>query len=70
MKKLTKDQAVVVSGYTGFLACKFSDLHADVERRLGRPVINIEFGTKEFASKLEEIYRADFLGLLPDKGEE
>ncbi len=64
MKKFSKEQAIVITGFTGKLACKFSDFHGDVEKRMGRPVFTHEFGNKEFAKKIEELYRGDFLEMV------
>ena len=61
--KLTKEQGIVITGFTGKLACKFADFHEDVERRLGEPVFTHQFGDKDFANKIEELYRADFLAM-------
>ena len=44
IQKLTKEQAVIISGFTGILCGEFSDFHADVEKRLGRGVQTFEFG--------------------------
>lgn len=60
-EQLQLDQAIVVSGFTGYLACSFSELHADVIKRLGRPVWTHEFpGLRE---QIKEAYRADFLAM-------
>jgi len=67
MKTLTKEQAIVITGFTGKLACKFSDFHGDVERRLGRPVFTHEFGNQKFAEEIEELYRQDFLEMVSAK---
>ena len=58
---LTVDQAVTVSAYTGFLACKFSDMQAAVEKKLGRPVWTHEFGSEDMQEKLREAFKDDFL---------
>lgn len=63
MQKLTKEQAVIVSGYTGYLACKFSDFQEDVEKRMGRPVWTHEFAGKEFTTELKKLYKEDFLAM-------
>lgn len=63
MNKLTKEQANIISGYTGFLCSKFEHFHEDVEKRLGHPVFTHEFGTKEFKEKLHQLYRDDFINL-------
>lgn len=64
MTKLTKEQAIVITGYTGITACAFHDFHEDVERRLGRPVFTHEFANKQFMEKIQELYRADFLEMV------
>jgi len=67
MKKFTKEQAIIITGFTGKLACRFSDFHGDVERRLGRPVFTHEFGNQKFAEEVEELYRRDFLEMVDAK---
>ena len=64
MKKLTKEQAIIITGFTGKMACAFGDFHGDVERRLGHPVWTHQFGDKEFMEKIEDLYRDDFLAML------
>ena len=61
VQKLTKEQAVIVSGFTGILCGEFSDFHADVEKRLGRGVQTFEFGFKEFSAEVKRLYEADFI---------
>lgn len=63
MKELTLEQAVVISGYTGLLACSFDEFHKDVEERLGRPVWTHELGRQALWDELKEIYKSDFLAL-------
>lgn len=60
-EKLTKDQAVIISGFTGILCGEFSDFHADVEKRLGRGVQTFEFGFEEFMAEVKKLYEADFI---------
>lgn len=64
MNKLTKEQAIVITGFTGVTACKFGDFHGDVEKRLGHPVWTHQFGDKEFMEKIQDLYREDFLAML------
>lgn len=66
MKKLTKEQCVILSGFTGILYGSFSDFHKDVERRLGHPVWTHMFGDKEFSAKIKELYRNDFISMQPE----
>ncbi len=68
MQKLTLEQAIVISGYTGFMATPtFSDFHGDVEKRIGHPVWTHEFASEGMRDKLQELYRKDFLAMVPDK---
>ena len=63
IQKLTKEQAVIISGFTGILCGEFSDFHADVEKRLGRGVQTFEFGIKSFITEVKKLYEADFIEL-------
>ncbi len=60
MKQLTKEQGIIITGFTGKLACKFSDFHADIEKRLGRPVFTHELAYLD----MKKIYEEDFLKLV------
>lgn len=66
MKKLTKEQGIILTGFTGFTCCEFNDFHGDVERRLEFPVFTHQFGNAEFAAKLKELYREDFIAMMPE----
>jgi len=61
MEKLTKEQAIVVSAYTGFLCCDFSDMHKAVEEKLGRPVFTHEFAHN--GEQVREAFKGDFIAL-------
>ena len=61
IRKLTKEQAVIISGFTGILCGEFSELHNDVEKRLGRSVQTFEFGGKEFIAEVKKLYESDFI---------
>lgn len=67
MQQLTKEQAIILTGFTGILMVQnTSDFHEDVERRLGRPVFTHEFADPH--GEIKEAYRADFeklTGQLP-----
>ena len=65
MKKLTTEQAVVISAYTEILICNFSDLQKAVEDKLGRPVWTHEFADKETVKKIKEAFKDDFLSMSP-----
>lgn len=64
--KLTKEQAVIVSAYTGCLAAKMPDLHEYIEKIMGRPVFTHEMGNKLIAEEIRERSRADFLAICAD----
>ena len=59
-KQLTKEQAIILTGFTKMTCCPFADFHEDVEKRLGYPVFTHQFGSEDFMSKIKEIYRKDF----------
>ena len=62
IQKLTNDQAVIISGFTGILCGEFSDFHADVEKRLGRGVQTFELADKKFWNEtVKPLYASDFI---------
>lgn len=65
MEKLTKEQAIVISAYTGVLICEFSDLHKAVEEKLGEPIWTHEFPVR--MESIKEAFKDDFLSLAPNK---
>lgn len=65
MQKLSKEQCVVLTGFTGVMHGSFSDFNEDIEKRLGRPVFTHEMTDKETMTKIKEIYRNDFISMQP-----
>lgn len=64
--KLTKEQALIISGYTMVLCCKFSDLHKEIEKRLGHPVWTHQLGDEKFVDEnVKPAFKDDFLAMLP-----
>lgn len=63
--KFTKEQAIIVSAYTGVMACNFSDMHGEVEKRLGRPVFTHEFPA--LSEKIRELFREDFISMCTNQ---
>ena len=61
IQKLTKEQAVIITGFTGILCGSFGDFHADVEKRLGRGIQTFEMGMKSFMAEVKKLYEADFI---------
>lgn len=66
MTQLTKEQAVILSAFTGLKMCKFDDLHAYIERKLGRPVFTHELASEDIWESIKEASRKDFEKLIPD----
>lgn len=65
MTKLTTEQAVIISAYTGYLIGSFSDMHSYIEKVMGRPVWTHEIADKKFMSELHEKVKPDFIALAP-----
>jgi hypothetical protein len=63
--KLTREQAVIISGYTGILCCEFQHLQMEVEKRMGRSVWTHEFATGGAADqeKVAALFKRDFLAI-------
>lgn len=66
MQKLTKEQAIVITGFTGITCCNFGDFHEDVEKRLGYSVFTHQFGNEDFAKKVKELYKDDFIAICKE----
>lgn len=65
IKPLTKEQALLLSAYTGVLLCeKFSDLHEYIEKIAGRPVFTHEMGKTDFMIKLQEKLKPQILKII------
>ena len=65
MKAFTKEQGIIITGYTGYMACEvFGDFHKDVEKRLGRSVFTHELASKGLADEISELYKDDFISLI------
>lgn len=69
MTKLTKEQAAIISAYTGIKCCDFSAVHEYIEKILGRPVWTHELANKALWEKIKEASKQDFLAICY-KGEE
>lgn len=61
--RLTPEQAVIVTGYTGKLLGDVGGFYTDLEKRLGRKIINSELPSIG-QEKISELYREDFLILV------
>lgn len=64
MNKLTKEQAVILTAYTGIFMCNFDDLHQYAEKVLDRSVFTHEFASKEFMLNLKNASTPDFFSII------
>lgn len=62
--KLTKEQTIIVAGYTGFYCGYWSDYTREVEHRLGRPVMTHEFSDLETVKEIENAFHDDFIAMI------
>ncbi len=60
---LTKEQAVILSAYTGVLMCNFGDFHEYVEKIMDRPVFTHEMADREISEQIKEASKSDFLSI-------
>lgn len=65
LTKLTKEQAIILTGYTGCTCCTFADFQKDVEKRLGRPVWTHQFADKNlWQNEIQPAYEKDFMFIV------
>jgi hypothetical protein len=65
MERLTKEQALLLSAYTGILLCdSFGDLHQYIEKIAGRPVFTHEMGHTKFMEELQEKLKPQILEII------
>ena len=63
---MTNREKIIVSAYTGFLMCDFSDMHEYIEAKFGRPVFTHEMASEEFQKELKERTREDFMAICEE----
>ncbi|WOK01496.1 hypothetical protein [Pseudomonas phage UF_RH7] len=59
--RISQAQGIILTGFTGIMMCEFSAFHADVEKRLGRPVFTHELPSLMSDGTLKAAYREDFM---------
>lgn len=62
---LTKEQAIILTGFTGIMMGPFSDFHEAVEKKLGRSIWTHEFGSEEIWVEIKKAYTEDFKNMQP-----
>lgn len=66
--KLTRDQAAIISAYTGIMCGPFEDMHAYVDGLPGfKGIGTISFASKEVTEQIKDAAKKDFLALCPDR---
>lgn len=60
---MTKEEKIIVSAYTGVLMCDFSDVHAYIEKKLGRPVFTHELADTTIEEEIRRKTESDFLAV-------
>jgi hypothetical protein len=62
--RLTEEQAIILSAYTGCLMCDIALLHNEIERRVGRPVFTHMLASPgSLAEVIQPVFRDDFMAL-------
>ena len=69
MERLTKEQAAIIGAFTGICCGPFADVQEYADRVLGHPTWTHEFGSREFAAKLKDAAKADFLAICYEEKE-
>lgn len=60
---MTKNEAAIVTAYTGIMIGEFSDFHEYAEKLMGYPIWTHQFGSEEFAKKIKEAAKSDFISM-------
>jgi len=63
---MTKQEAAIVSAYTGYLIGEFGPMHEYIEKIIGRPVFTHELGSSEMSDRIREAAKPDFVGIKID----
>ena len=67
---MTKQEAIVVSAYTGYCMCDFNEMHKYIEEKLGRPVFTHEFALDLVQNEIHEKVKPDFLKICEEANKE
>lgn len=66
MTKLTQQQCVILTGFTGILHGEFEWFFIDLQKKLGREVQTSELGFPEFMAQCKALYEEEFSDLMPE----
>jgi hypothetical protein len=64
--KLTKEQAVIITAYTGIGCCQFGDFHEYAEKLLGQPIWTHMFSNEKVWEDLKEKSKESFLSICAE----
>lgn len=60
-RRMTQEEKIIVSAYTGVLMCDFDDLHEYIQKKFGRPVFTHELADKGIQKEIKEMSKEEFL---------
>lgn len=66
---MTKQEAVIISTYTGILMCNFSDVHKYIEQLFNRSVYIHELADSDLKIEIKKLSRPDFLKICNQNNE-
>ena len=66
-RKMTEQERIIVSAYTGFLLCNFGKVHEYVEKKLGRPIWTHQFAEESLWEEIREKCKDDFVALADER---
>lgn len=61
---MTKQEAAIVSAYTGYLIGSFDEMHKYVEKIFNRPVFTHEFADPKFAELIKMKCKKDYINIV------
>lgn len=64
---MTYREKIIVSAYTGYLMCDFSDMHEYIEKKLGHPVWTHEMADEDIQEAIRNAVHPDFIALCGHK---
>lgn len=62
-QKLTKEQANIITGFTGVSAGNFGDFQIAAEKKLGRVLFTHEFALHSVWEEIKEAFKDDFIAM-------
>lgn len=67
---MTRDEALLLSAYTGYLLVPdFSDVHEFCERILGRPIYTHEFVDEKIIEEIKEKLKPEIMSMIDNLSE-